>query len=267
MGARAPRTRRSAPHGWNKRFGRRAWNCRRQLSFGRWRTGQQLWSVSRQHQVALCDAGCWRQRIVVCVNIMIYEYCTRINEWALRILLWSILANKARWCWMRLYTRIMWFQFDSSIRSGAYFKGGGGGGSVLFDRSGPPAVSEPSPTYVSVPGSNWIGYGAGGASGTYLGYQDKGTAGGNGAPGFVYVEWDWRSKMFSSGCCSRITQWPVRPNLFFFGVHFSSFFTYSSFLILSLAHTLFIYFVVSDLRNALFSFIIHYSSIPFNIIH
>ena len=58
---------------------------------------------------------------------------------------------------------------------------------MLLDGSGPPAgsVTAPNPTYGS---QNGVGYGAGGGSGTYsVSYY---SAGGNGAPGFVYVEWD-----------------------------------------------------------------------------
>ena len=66
-----------------------------------------------------------------------------------------------------------------------YFSGGGGGGGILFDGSGPPAdsVTQPNPY-----GHNGIGYGAGGGSGTNNG--GVWTAGGSGAPGIVYVEWD-----------------------------------------------------------------------------
>ena len=81
---------------------------------------------------------------------------------------------------------VVCFQFDSSTNTnGLYFSGGGGGGGILFDGSGPPAnsVTLPNPY-----GQNGIGFGAGGGSGTYNGGFY--TAGGNGAPGFVYVEWD-----------------------------------------------------------------------------
>ena len=58
---------------------------------------------------------------------------------------------------------------------------------MLFDGSGPPAgsVTSPDSNYGS---TNGIGYGAGGASGTLI--NGVYTAGGSGAPGFVYVEWD-----------------------------------------------------------------------------
>ena len=73
------------------------------------------------------------------------------------------------------------------MANGNYFSGGGGGGGILFDGSGPPAgsVTPPDPNYGS---QNGIGYGAGGGSGTNN--NSIHTAGGNGAPGFVYVEWD-----------------------------------------------------------------------------
>ena len=81
----------------------------------------------------------------------------------------------------------IWFQFDSSTPApGAAYASGGGG--VFIDGSGPPAgsVIAPNPNYGS---QNGIGYGAGGGSGTYT-INSGHTAGGNGAPGFVYVEWD-----------------------------------------------------------------------------
>ena len=61
------------------------------------------------------------------------------------------------------------------------------GGCIHFDGNGTPArsVTPPDPNYGSQKG---IGYGAGGGSGTNS--KCIHTANGNGAPGFVYVEWD-----------------------------------------------------------------------------
>lgn len=64
---------------------------------------------------------------------------------------------------------------------------GGGGGGVLFDGSGPNATNGAE---VSYKGYGGIGYGAGGGGGGEPGNQGGiSQIGGNGAPGFVYLEW------------------------------------------------------------------------------
>lgn len=72
--------------------------------------------------------------------------------------------------------------------------GGGGGGGVLLGGAGPSAAPGPSPPSgvnacgngIGLSGQGGAGYGAGGGGG---GNFAKGTPGGAGAPGVVYVEW------------------------------------------------------------------------------
>ena len=74
---------------------------------------------------------------------------------------------------------------------------GGGGGGVFLDNVGPSATNGASASYAGFGGK---GYGAGGGGGG-VGVSDCGCypdvnggckgrlSGGNGAPGFVYIEW------------------------------------------------------------------------------
>lgn len=65
-----------------------------------------------------------------------------------------------------------------------YHGAGGGGGGVLFDGIGPNATNGAQSSYKGYGG---IGYGAGGGGGGEPGSINQ--IGGNGAPGFVYLEW------------------------------------------------------------------------------
>ncbi|MEZ4363002.1 MAG: hypothetical protein R3B48_22615 [Kofleriaceae bacterium] len=64
--------------------------------------------------------------------------------------------------------------------------GGGGAGGIFLDGTGPAAFDGANPTFSAKGGK---GYGAGGGAGSYDGSGTLRFAGGNGAPGLVYIEW------------------------------------------------------------------------------
>lgn len=78
----------------------------------------------------------------------------------------------------------LWRSYHNS-GDNLYYASGGGGGGVLFDGYGPNASAGLS---TSGQGQGGKGYGAGGGGSGWAGSNIP--LGGNGAPGFVYLEWE-----------------------------------------------------------------------------